>query len=82
MINNSDYRAYSESLESELTQLRRDIHKHAESAWTEFRTASILAQKLFELGFRVTAGKELFAGERENVPPADELERAGRPRRR
>ncbi|MCC8193227.1 MAG: amidohydrolase [Deltaproteobacteria bacterium] len=38
--------------------MRRDLHKHAEAAWTEFRTASIVAKRLKELGYTVTMGKD------------------------
>lgn len=76
MMNKDDFKNYALTLEQEITELRRDFHKHAESAWLEFRTASILAEKLEELGLRVTAGKELFSGERLNVPPEDVLEDA------
>ncbi|MDL2272499.1 amidohydrolase [Desulfovibrio sp. OttesenSCG-928-I05] len=39
---------------------RRDLHKHAESGWTEFRTASIVAKRLKELGYKLTMGKDAF----------------------
>ncbi len=37
---------------------RRDLHKHPEAAWTEFRTASIVIKRLKELGYAVTMGKD------------------------
>jgi aminobenzoyl-glutamate utilization protein A len=37
---------------------RRDFHKHAEVGWTEFRTASIVARTLEELGYEVLAGED------------------------
>lgn len=37
---------------------RRDLHKHPEAAWTEFRTASIVAKRLQELGYTLTMGKD------------------------
>jgi aminobenzoyl-glutamate utilization protein A len=30
---------------------RQDLHKHAEAGWTEFRTASIVAETLKDLGY-------------------------------
>lgn len=35
---------------------RRDLHKHAEVAWTEFRTAAFVARTLTELGYQVSTG--------------------------
>lgn len=37
---------------------RRDFHKHAEAGWTEFRTASIVANTLKGLGYHVLVGDE------------------------
>lgn len=37
---------------------RRDLHKHAESGWTEFRTAAIVAKRLQELGYTLTMGAD------------------------
>ena len=73
-INKDEFTKFAKVAGSEAIELRKDFHKHAEKAWTEFRTASILAQRFSELGLKVTAGKALFAGERENLPPAEELE--------
>lgn len=39
---------------------RRDFHKHAEAGWTEFRTASIVAERLDELGYDLKIGKEVI----------------------
>lgn len=50
---------FVDSLQPELVACRRDFHKHAESAWTEFRTASIIAKRLTELGYEVKLGKEV-----------------------
>ena len=74
MINKNEFIEYANEMGQDVIELRRDFHRHAEKAWTEFRTAAILAQKISELGLRVTAGKSLFAGERENLPPDEELE--------
>ena len=38
---------------------RRDFHKHAEAGWTEFRTASIVANTLKGLGYQVLVGDEV-----------------------
>jgi len=37
---------------------RQDFHKHAEAGWTEFRTASIVANTLKGLGYQVLIGDE------------------------
>ena len=55
---------------------RRDFHKHAEAAWTEFRTASIVAKTLQGLGYQVLTGDEVVdPREMMGVPSAAELER-------
>ncbi|MBN1247849.1 MAG: amidohydrolase [Anaerolineae bacterium] len=48
---------------------RRDFHRHAETGWTEFRTASLIARRLVDLGFTVRAGREVVDSEaRMGVP--------------
>jgi aminobenzoyl-glutamate utilization protein A len=54
---------------------RRDLHRHAESAWTEFRTASLVARQLADLGYAVRVGQEVIsAAERMGLPTSDKLE--------
>lgn len=66
----------SNDLEKKLIRYRRDFHKYAESGWTEFRTASIVAERLDELGYQVKIGKEIIDDEsRMGVPPEKELEK-------
>ena len=61
--------------EAQLICDRRDFHKHAESGWTEFRTASLIAQRLTGLGFDVLSGKDVCSPEaRMGLPPDDVLE--------
>lgn len=68
--------AVSKKLETKMIELRRDLHKHAEVAWTEFRTASIVADTLEKLGYTVKAGAEVIAEEAMmGVPSVVELER-------
>ncbi|MBV8168538.1 MAG: M20/M25/M40 family metallo-hydrolase, partial [Alphaproteobacteria bacterium] len=43
-------------LEAELTEIRRDIHKHPEVAFEEQRTSDIVAQKLESWGLSVHRG--------------------------
>ncbi|HWR28862.1 MAG TPA: amidohydrolase [Negativicutes bacterium] len=46
----------AEALKEKTIARRRDLHKHAEVAWTEFRTASFVAKTLTELGYQVSTG--------------------------
>jgi aminobenzoyl-glutamate utilization protein A len=55
--------------------VRRDFHRYPEVAWTELRTASRVARRLEELGFRVRVGSEvLVADQRFGLPAPEELE--------
>lgn len=47
-------------IEQTVITRRRDLHKHPESGWTEFRTASIVADTLHKLGFQVLIGDEVL----------------------
>jgi len=44
----------------ELVRLRRDFHKYAEAGWCEFRTTSIIAEFLSNLGYEVKVGREIL----------------------
>jgi aminobenzoyl-glutamate utilization protein A len=66
-----------------LVELRRDFHKYPESAWTEFRTAALVAKELTELGYELTLGeqatkKEYMMGVPDERVLADHQERAVR----
>ncbi|SDE74013.1 hippurate hydrolase [Salipiger thiooxidans] len=39
-----------------LTELRRDIHRHPETAFEEFRTSDIVAQRLTDMGIEIHRG--------------------------
>ena len=53
---------------------RRDLHRHPEVGFTEFRTASRIAGHLAGLGWEVRAGAEAISPEhRLNVPPEPRL---------
>lgn len=52
---------------------RRDFHKHAESGWLEFRTASIVAARLEAWGFEVKAGQEVVDKDSRMGVPSDEF---------
>ena len=66
----------AKQLQSELVALRRDFHRHAESAWTEFRTASIVAKHLEEAGYEVYWGEDVIdEASMMGVPPKEVLEK-------
>ncbi len=44
-----------------LRHWRRDLHRHPEAAWCEFRTTTLIAQHLSELGFSIMLGDQLLA---------------------
>jgi aminobenzoyl-glutamate utilization protein A len=59
--------------------LRRDLHRHPELGLTEFRTASLVARRLHELGLGVQLGREVMdSASRVGLPPEAELEQAYR----
>lgn len=61
----------------EVAKLRRDFHKYPELGFTEFRTASIVVEKLKALNYRVIYGKEVMEeASRKGVPSNDVLQKA------
>jgi len=52
--------ARARELQAELVDIRRDFHKYAESGWTEFRTAALIAQYLEDLGYDILIGDEVI----------------------
>ncbi len=67
--------ALAATAELQLIYDRRDFHKHAESGWTEFRTAALIAQRLTGLGFEVLTGSDVCdPSARMGLPPDDVLE--------
>ena len=55
---------------------RRDFHRYAESAWTEFRTSSLVARRLENLGYQVQCGRQVVRDEdRMGLPSPDALEK-------
>ena len=64
------------SIEPKLIQYRRDIHKHAETGWLEYYTASLVARELANLGIEVRLGREVVEEEaRMGLPSPEEMER-------
>lgn len=65
-----------QALAPAMVAVRRDLHKHPEAAWTEFRTASIVAKRMKELGYTLTMGKDAVSKkDMMGVPPADALKK-------
>ena len=52
----SDTLSALQSRESAFTALRRDIHKHPEIGFQEFRTSDLVAERLQQWGYEVTRG--------------------------
>jgi aminobenzoyl-glutamate utilization protein A len=66
----------AEALKEKTIARRRDLHKHAEVAWTEFRTAAFVAKTLTELGYQVSTGADTHdESAMMGVPSKAELEK-------
>ena len=64
-----------DALADRIVEYRRDFHRYAESGWTEFRTASLVARRLSALGLSVRAGPSVLRDEdRMGVPLPTVLE--------
>ena len=61
-----------EKMEEKLIKLRRDFHRHAESMWKEYRTASIVARHLMTLGIPVVMGDDLSVKGMQFLYPPEE----------
>ncbi|MCR1782361.1 amidohydrolase [Nocardioides carbamazepini] len=60
-----------------LIKQRRDLHRHPEVGWTEFRTTALVVAELVAAGFDVTFGRELYDGApRIGLPPLESIEAA------
>lgn len=64
---------FSEQLEKKLINYRRDFHKYAEVKWTEYRTSSIVAERLLELGIEVQMGLDIVEKGFQFNFPTDEI---------
>lgn len=61
-------------LSPQLQAWRRDFHRYAESGWFEFRTATLVAEQLDRLGYRLQLGREVIkADARMGLPSAEAL---------
>ncbi|WP_363463810.1 amidohydrolase [Halogeometricum borinquense] len=57
-----------------LTEIRRDLHRHPEEGWKEFRTTALVAEELDERGFDLALGSDaVVVEERLGVPDDDEI---------
>ena len=60
----------------EMIECRRDLHRHPEPGWTEFRTAAKVAKTLAALGYEVKTGEETIREDAMmGVPSQEKLER-------
>ena len=67
----------ADAMKEALIERRRDLHRHPEPGWTEFRTASIVATTLESIGYEVITGEEAIAkGSMMGLPSADVLREA------
>ncbi|WP_110655462.1 amidohydrolase [Salinicola halimionae] len=77
IVTTPDLEPAVEALIPQLKRWRRDFHRHAESGWVEFRTASIVAEELDRLGYRVNIGRDVIdADSRMGVPEPEFLAQA------
>ena len=66
-------------IEGRVIGYRRDFHRYAELGWCEFRTASLVARRLSDLGYNVAAGCDALRDEeRMGVPPVEVLDQRWR----
>lgn len=65
----------AEAMTEELVACRRDLHKYAEPGWCEIRTATLIARKLTDMGYKVLVGEAVIdtAG-RMGVPKQEVLD--------
>lgn len=68
-------RTQAEHFSQSMVYSRRDFHQHPEMGWTEFRTASLVAERLDSLGWQVRIGTEVVdSASRMGLPDDDVLE--------
>ncbi len=66
-------RRLARELAPEVAALRRDLHRHPETAFTEYRTAALAARALLDLGWAVTMGANAQRPEARLWAPDGEL---------
>jgi amidohydrolase len=60
VINMATIWQQAEELKDEMVERRRDLHRHPETGWTEFRTASMIIGELKKLGYDVKFGADVI----------------------
>lgn len=71
----SELKNFVSGIEEKLIKYRRDFHKNAEDGWKEYRTSTIIAERLEELGYKVVAGEELLdLDSRMGLPTQEEMD--------
>lgn len=60
----------TETLPEYMIRVRRDIHRHPETAWTEYRTTALVARELEKWGYQVLLAEEVLDLESRSVLPA------------
>ncbi|MCQ2452924.1 MAG: amidohydrolase, partial [Oscillospiraceae bacterium] len=65
--------SYIDSLLPELTELRRDFHRHPELVWREIYTSAKIAAYLKDLGYEVLMGEAVCSREAQTGLPEPEL---------
>jgi aminobenzoyl-glutamate utilization protein A len=69
--------AIAKKMYPQLVAWRQDFHMYPEAGWMEFRTASLVAQELSQLGYKIRLGREVISeASRQGVPSANELDKA------
>lgn len=64
-------------IEGKIIAYRRDFHKYPELGWTEYRTSSLIAKRLAELGSEVKVGTDILKAEdRMGLPSREVLDEA------
>ena len=53
-----------------ISALRRDLHRHPETSWLEYRTAAVAARHLLDLGYSVTLGGDAVNAAARLDPPS------------
>ncbi|HET8610524.1 MAG TPA: amidohydrolase [Burkholderiales bacterium] len=72
----SDLAKLIETVGPKVIATRRDLHRHPELGLTEFRTASLVARRLKDLGLELRLGRDAMdSASRVGLPSADELAR-------
>ena len=67
----------AEALHPEAVAFRRDLHRHPERAWTEFRTTAKIAGRLREMDLEIRLGEEVIEKEVQGgLPPGETLAEA------